>query len=250
MNKYILFFLLILFAPSWALAQRGPGFFAYQRQTSKENTRWTLADYLAQKQKIRLMDMWLAIHRQANLFEMALGGGALQYDLKIESGGVKTKTAEDASAYQLDLFFSIFGLHAEYEETEHDTRAMAGAVAVRVFGMSSQGTNLTLRYGLRNFEDRATEPFVEWQNQFGEAELNFYLFKFFGLQGNYRHYLADKANNGVELSGHRTTAGVFFDFSLVRLFGSFFQEQMEYKVTDSMDKKDREGFTYGMQLFF
>jgi hypothetical protein len=251
MKFFITLTLLFSASPGWtAPAYQGAFGFGGQRLENKKQTRWTLLDYLAQKQSIRLMDLWLSLNRPANIFEFYLGGGPVTYDYRSTEAGLTTTTSQRGSSYQAAIYVSIFGLEAEYEKTNHDLEAVSGALALRLLGTSNQGTNLTLKYGVRQLTDTSEDPERQWRNQFAEGSLTLYLFHFFGLQGNYRHYFRDSTKSSVELSGHRAGGGAFIDIFALRIYGNVFQETLERDDAGTVTTKERDGAEFGGRLFF
>lgn len=197
-----------------------------------------------------MQDMWLAMNRSKNWLEFALGGGPVNYTYRTDNGTATTSTSQTSQSYQAALFFSILGIQAEYEKTNHDLTLYSGAVALRLFGTSQQDTNLTIKYGIRKTVDSSLTPEQEWSNQFGEASLNLYLISVFGLSGDYRQYFPDESSNGTDLRGRSWKAGVFLDFNLLRIFGDYFEENLESSVSGVVTKKDRTGFEYGARFYF
>lgn len=248
MRQTALLVLLLICSSATAASQRAA--VSTRKSAGKETTRWTLFDYLTQRQNIRLMDMWLSVNRSSSLFEAALSGGPVSYRYRTTSGGTSTSSDKTSQAYRLSLFVSIFGIEGEYEETNHDTKSYGGNVAIRLLGNSIQSTHLTVKYGLQTRIDSSGTPEEKWSNQFAEADLNVYLIKYFGLKGEYRYYFPDKSSQGTDLQGDRTTAGVFIDVGMLRLYGDYFQEKLKYETATTVTDKKRDGYEYGAKLFF
>jgi hypothetical protein len=241
---------LLLLSGSAAYAQKFQGPLSSQAQGNRESTRWTIADWLTQRGNMRLMDQWLATNRSANLFEFYLGGGPVSYTYKTGSGGATASTSQKSTAYQAAFYVSIFGIQGEYETTDHDLTSASGSLAVRLIGASHQGTNLTVKYGIRKLTDASATPETEWSNQFAEGDMTVYIVKMFGLKAQYRHYFPDTADNGVDLRGNRATAGAFVDIGLLRLYGDYFQEKMDADNGGTVTSREREGWEYGARLYF
>lgn len=248
MRSFVVIVFLITGSPAFAQKFQGP--LSSQAQGNRESSRWTIADWLTQKGNMRFMDQWLTLNRSANLFEMYLGGGPVSYTHRTTTAGVTTTASQDSIAYQIAMYVSIFGLQAEYEKTDHDLTAAAGSLAVRLIGATHQGTNLTLKYGLRKLTDESVTPAAEWSNQFAEGDMTVYIVKMFGVKAQYRHYFPDTADNGVDLRGSRATAGAFVDIGLLRLYGDYFQEKMDADNAGTVTTKEREGWEYGARLYF
>lgn len=245
----IIFVLAILLAFP-VQAQMFSGGFSTRGGGGQETTRWTIVDYLAQKRSVQLMDQWLAVNRSKELFQFSFGGGPLTYDYKTTTGTASTTVSKTSLSYKAALYVSIFGLEGEYEKTNHDLTSYGGAFAIRLLGTSSQDTHLTAKYGIRTQIDESSSPHEKWSNQFAEGSLQIYLVKMFGLHGDYRHYFPDESSSGVDLQGHRTTAGVFFDIGLVRIYGDYFREALKYDNGATVTEKARDGYEYGARFYF
>lgn len=221
--------------------------------SNKQATQWTLADWLTQKNKMALLDQWLAMNRSANWFELNLSGEKGKLKLKdTDAAAVETTVDQDSQVYSADIYLSIFNLNGEYEKTETDTNQSenyGGALGLRLFGTSSQTTTLTARYGIYKHHNLTT--LEEWQNQYAEGQLQLYVIQFFGLQGTYRHYFPHDSNQGNELSGYKATAGAFVEFFIFRVYANAIQEPIKYTAADgTVTKQDRSGIEGGVKLFF
>jgi hypothetical protein len=251
--KYLIRFsvlFLICFCHLSLAQSRFQGGFSTQKQGNKTQSRWTIADYLLQKKSVQLMDHWLALNSSANLFEVFIGGGPLTYTYKSTTGGVTTSQSKTSQSYRLATYISIFGIEADYEQTDHDIITYSGAVALRLLGTSNQATHLTAKYGMQKRIDESSTPHEEWSNQFAEGTLNVYLVEFLGIQGTYRYYFPDESSIGTDLKGNRTSAGAFIDIGLLRLYGEYFQEKLNYDSGTNITEREREGWEYGARFYF
>lgn len=213
---------------------------------NRVSSQWTLADWLAQKNKMALADQWLALNRSANIFDVSLSGGLQDFKLETKNASGTVSADGKSQNYQMDLYISIFNLYGEYEKTDSNLESFAGAAGLRVFGTSSQTTSLILRYGFR--DQHHLKTLEKWQNQFAEGVLQLYVIQQFGLQGKYRHYFPDTSKQGNKLEGHRVTAGAFLEFGIFRLYGDFYQEPIEKTNAGVATKENRNGLEYGLRL--
>ncbi|MGE0761767.1 MAG: hypothetical protein AB7N80_00675 [Bdellovibrionales bacterium] len=230
-----------------------PTLFAASKSSSQGNVSWNLLDYLSQKRAISLQDLWLVKNkRKTDLFEGYANGGYMNYKYRNEDSvaGASATTDKNSQNYRLALYVWRFGLEGEYEKTNQSMVSSSGAAAFRLLGTSNKDTSLTVKYGLRQLVDQSEAVEEKWSNQFAEGSLVLYLISFFGIHGDYRHYFPDASSAGTDLSGHKTTAGAFFDIGPLRIYADYFQENMEYVKTSSIKKTEREGFDYGARLFF
>ena len=216
----------------------------FKSQGKKDSVRWTLGDWLTQKKSFRAMDQWLALNRQANLFELNFEGSQSQYEIDV--GG--TPTDFEVDRYSVQMWISIFGLQYTWEESDEDWEAESGQLNIRLFGQSTQTTNLTLHYGVRQVE--YFNPANEYNNQYGGVNLNLYIVSFFGLEGMYRKYLTAKDSNDVEVEGERSEYGAFIDVSFVRIYGNAFVDKTYRTSGGTTNMETREGVDAGVKFYF
>lgn len=218
------------------------------KQANKETSRWTLVDWLAQKNRMALMDHWLAMNRSANTFDIDLSGSHNEYQLRTTAaGGALTDVTHRSRSYNLDMYISIFNLAGEYEKTDNGREAYGGAVGLRLLGTSSQSTSLTLRYGIRRLHDENTLD--TWRNQFAEGEARMYVWSFFGIHGKFRQYFPDESDQANKLEGRRGTAGAFIDIFSIQMHADYFEEPMTVKSAAGTQSEKRTGWEYGLSVF-
>lgn len=215
-----------------------------KRQSDKQASRWTITDWLAQKKKFNLMDMWLASNRSKTIFEMDLGASQQDFTVDTETAGVKTSADYKSTRYKLSFFLYMFGLDLGYRDSDEGFTESLANINLRLLGSSQQSTRLNLKYGYRMREVTASSE--EWGQQFAGAELNLYLTHFLGLMGEYNFYLKDSSNLGNELSGDDVSGGAFIEWGVLRLYGKYTKEN-EKRGTASIT---REGMEYGARLYF
>jgi len=217
----------------------------------QESSRWTLTDYLSQKQKIRLMDRWLALNTNAPKFEGILSGGSARYDVTSTDGsGLKVKTKENVTSGKLSLFYTIFGIEGEYEKSNKDWNAITGMGSLRLLGGAQQDTNLTVSYGIRK-KELTTDPKETFQNQFAQGALTLYVLPNIGIDGTYRHYFDNKSSASRGFIGSVVTGGLFFEVGIIRIYGQYRQEKAEIKPADGSAsiKEDKTGVDFGAKIF-
>ncbi len=222
-----------------------------QKRAKIESSQWTLADWLAQKKRVALMDHWLAMNRSATVMELILSGAYQDEKLKVtdELTGTTGTSEITSQIYKADIYLTLFNFFGEFEAADNRRESFGGGAGLRIFGTSAQTTNWVVRYGWRkrnHFADREV-----WENQFVESSIQLYLFRFLGLNGEYRHYFAQKSNLGAELSGHRATTGLFIESGFLRIFGEYFREPLAFKQSGlTTSSEEREGFGIGAKFFF
>jgi hypothetical protein len=195
--------------------------FVVKKQEEKKQTRWDLSDWITTRDKMRMQDLWLQLHSPSP-YEFYLGG-----DYQMPAG-------DNIAAFQVGAYASIFGL-----EYWRESERWLGLFHLRLLGYHDQGTNITLEAGVK-----ADSPGgVTYRTGLAGVSLTLYLNKFFGVDGRYRYYFAPGANSaGVTGSGNRYEGDVFIDFSLLRLFGGYFNETIADVTTT--------GPQLGMRFYF
>lgn len=253
MNSFRVF-CLILFASLSLQAADGspPGgrFDARQKAESKEKSRWTLQEWLAQKERNRMMDLWLAMYAPSP-YEFFLSGSYNSYATKWDPESLGSEKSYQSFTGSLGAYATIIGLEGQYENnTAESFNDLSGSLNIRVLGNAVQGTHLTLRYGLRTRTGDWQGTSFRVGNQFAGAELNLYLTKYFGLSGRYNSYFPKEDENLGSISGFRSEAGAFIDFSSFRVFGNWFQDKQTNDKAGVKNSVDRSGVQTGLRFFF
>ena len=222
-----------LLVPIWSFAQSGggassggsaPWSFVGRKADVKRQSRWSLDEWLATRDRMKWSDMWLALNSPSPYEFFILGG----YNLVPRSQGGK----EDLR-FGLGAYVKIFGL--EYEHDHVFKIEDHARFHLRLFGYNVQNTNLTFQAGIRF----RSEPTTLRQGYLG-LSATLYLHKYFGIYSLYRYYL-----NSV---GHRIELGPFIDFGVVRVFGNYlYQHESDSGISNS---SFANGWILGGQLFF
>jgi hypothetical protein len=221
--------------PSFAQSSAGSGGawgFAGRKAEVKRQSRWSLDEWLATRDRMRWSDMWLAMNSPS------------PYEFFV-SGAANLTSMDDHSKFQmkyaLGAYASIVGLEFDHENIVGE--AYNARLNLRVMGYNVQNTNLTLFGGLRwrTENDGFRQPYLG-------ASLTLYLRKFFGVYGQYRSYLASTPGSvHGNLTGSRWEAGPFIDFGPLRVFGNYVHES---ESGDNGYSDVGKGWILGGQLFF
>jgi len=203
--------------------------FVIKKQEVKDKYRWSLADWLDTRDRLRLQDLWLAIHSPSP-YEYYIGGN---YQINQNSPGGNFKGREAFAG----AFATIFGLEGRY--TSDSVSRWMGQFNFRIFGYHDQATNITLHLGFRNTN---TGTF-SYNNPYGGAGMTLYLARFFGVTGLYHHFFMSPPNSSnVIYSGDYLEGGAFLDFRFLRVYGSYFNDAETGLTT--------KGITLGSKLYF
>ncbi|MFN7825055.1 MAG: hypothetical protein ACK5P6_06820 [Pseudobdellovibrionaceae bacterium] len=224
-----------------ALADSSGKFDFRGKAQSKSESRWTLQQWLEQKDRNRMMDLWLAMNAPSP-YEFYVGGSHREREDSLGS--------ETFSAAQIGAFATVLGLEADYQKKSGDDQnSISGNLALRIAGNAQQGTHLNLLYGLRTLKDEGANP-KELKQSFWGAELNLYLNRHIGLSGKYLSYVKKNIPSLGELSETNTRGGLFIDFSFVRVFGHFYETQQKTDLNGSVSQNKRTGSEAGLLFFF
>lgn len=212
---------------------------------AREAKRFNLYDWLEQKNRNQVMDMWLSLNSPSP-YEFMLGINMNQYSLDDQ-----VNPSQKFKAYEgeLSAYATLVGLTGEYQNnTEEHFRDTAGMLNLRLFGHTLQGTHLTVHYGLRTRTDSVGA--YRMNQQFAAGTLQLYLFKYFGIYGNYRQYIPITESYFGETKSNTQSTGLFIDFASLRVMGSYFKEQQNSIKNGIESKINREGSKVTLQLYF
>ena len=217
-----------------ALAQgsSSPAFgWSSKRAEVRAQTRWSLDDWLKQRERMKWSDLWLQMNSPSP-YEFFLTGS---YSLVPESVGGSRSLRYGAGAY-----VTIFGL--EFEHMTVFTPEDHYRFHLRFFGNSIQNTSLTAHVGVRHrFE---SETFNQW---YLGLESQVYLHRAFGVTAGYRYHLKSIPTQALGSPfGHRIEGGPFLDYGFLRLFAKFLAET-ENRTSGALGAY---GWSGGFQVFF
>lgn len=187
---------------------------------------------MEQRDRTRLMDMWLSLHTPSP-YEFYVYGA---YAWGNQPSGYYGAFQAGFAAYA-----TIFGVELQREFSADPARYLA-LFHFRIFGPRAQGMNITLQGGAK-YEDR---PAGQLWNPTVGFSMTIYLTRFFGIEGLFRHYLAADGAGG-RFAGNRVEGGGFIDYKFVRVYGGYFQE-LDRQVGGS-DRFFDGGFA-GLKVFF
>ncbi len=246
MKKTITLLLLISFLSSLnARGIEGVYEVIVRKQEEKKASRWTLADWMFTKQKMSLMDQWLALHSSSTYFEFFLegSGGMLDGRSSLES----TNKSKTSYRYQTALYLRAIGIQAGIDKFSgyQDSSFFQGNLIL--LGSSAQSTNIQFHYGKRNL----TTKYGEFGPSYWGASGTLYLLPFFGGLYEYRNYSDDDSGSSRFNDGQRQEYGAFLDIWFLRIRGTYFKERANYTTTaNATIDQTISGWWFGGQLFF
>lgn len=235
--KRILLVALVLGLSSPAVADEAYTFIV-KKQETKAQRRWSLSEWLDTRDRMRLMDMWLALHSPSP-YEFFIGGA---YQL----GSQSTGSTYSAPSFSAAAYVSIFGLGIERESglgTRYD-----GTFHLRFFGLHYQATHMRAEVGLRQ---ESVGSSLSFQNAIAGFGLTIYMAKPFGVEARWRHAFASTPNSSASaFSGDRFEGGAFLDFSFLRVYGQYVYEMLNTESSDLVSESVRSGPQAGLKFFF
>ncbi len=216
--------------------------FVVKKQEEKAKYSYWLTDWLDKRDKIRLMDLWFALHSPSP-YEFFIGGAYVGGDALPGIGGYSGMDLNFAA------FTSIFGLEG-HRDSAYGIRS-TGLFDFRIFGYHDQGTNITLQGGLRQIELDDSIGGGSTRNAILGARITLYFARAFGLNGLYRHFYESTPNpSGFTVSGSRLEGGAFIDFSFFRVYGNYFSEPEVQTFGGVSREISKTGFEAGARIYF
>ena len=223
---------------------------AIKKQEEKKQSRWSLGDWLAQKQKNHLMDLWLAANSHSSPYEFFIGGQGTSYSSTLSTASTQSTRYTGASG-DVAAYAGVFGLRGGYGTDSENRTLTYGSLNLRLLGRSLQDTHINLEFGIRGQAINTNTTPENFQCQYGGGSLDLYLTKYFGLEGMYRKILPGTSNQGRTLQGEDETAGVFLDFNILRVFGNWTNQFLQYSGgTQVNSTESNQGFNSGIRLYF
>lgn len=208
-----------------------------KKQEVKAASRWTLGEWLETKDRIKIMDFWLALHSPSP-FEFIFMGNT-QWITYSPTPSVSTGLEFSATAYA-----SIFGLEYNWENT--NALRQTAFFHLRILGPQDQGTNITFNLGLRNqSEDGGLRSLVIG------GQLTLYISQFFGIEAMLNSIQdSGQGPSGLSVGGSRFHAGAFVEFGFLRVFGRYIVENENRKFNGTLiGVTSHSGLAAGLQVY-
>ena len=220
-----------------------------QGAAAREAKRFTLQEWLENKDRRALMDMWLSINTPSP-YEFVISTALQNYSLGTQVNGLPA-TEQSKSTYQSEImaYARFVGVTLEHQNNnEEGFNDVTGIFNLRLFGETIQGTHLTLHYGLRT--RTANDGTYRLNQSFPAVTFQLYLMKYFGLQTNYRSFAPVTEAVFGDTSSNEITYGLFIEYGALRIFGDVFQENQTSTPSGIKTDFKRDGARIGLKLFF
>lgn len=261
-NLGLSFLIVVFFAVE---AARASDFLALKRQADIIKTRWTLKDWLEQKERSKLMDQWLSWHRPSPYeFSLAIHHRFVNsYQVALSDadwGPSRTELGASFSAYS-----HMVGLSAQ-QVSFAKKLTQEGFLELRILGDSLQSTHLALAIGQESQQFKVGNGLFIRSN-YVKARLQIYLLESLGLVGGYALTPQAASIDGVsdkQLVLAKTQLGLFVEFGLLRVFGRYLEtrsalstidgggavsDEEKSSLADAIPKKE-SAIESGIEIFF
>lgn len=235
----LLFFTVGFLTPAITFAADG------DKSEKKEIQRWTLQEWLAQKERNRWMDQWLMLHSPTP-YEFALELTSTSYTLTSNTNHPEHQSLIGA----FTAYATLVGIEFQHSNNASENLIdNTGFFHLRLFGSADQATHLTLSLGQQQ-RHYNNSGLPRRSLYLGQVDLTLYFNHHFGLKGLYRTFypLKDDANFG-DLTGSHKRLLVFIDFGLLRVFGGVFNESEHQNLNGSESTRSLDGAEAGLRLY-
>jgi hypothetical protein len=238
-----LFSLLYLSVPPSISAATGTD----TKSQMKKIKSWNLKEWLEQKERNKMMDMWLVMHTPSP-YEFALSYAHIGATQTIANLDTELEFAQAAFM----AYASLVGL--EFQSENNSTRGYQDSVGIfhfRPFGTADQSTHLTLNFGQKSRHYKNTIGPALRRQSFGEADLTIYFNDYFGIQAIYRSYMPieDDPDWG-KVTGSQYESGAFIDYEFIRVFLSYIHETEITKINNTQTDFSLDGYKSGVKIYF
>lgn len=268
-------------------------------QEERHDTRWTLTEWLRIKERMRMMDLWLAMFSdpKKDRFqpELNLEYGVTRGDLTLtDASGTAQEAAVGGAQGRAQLWLTnlisgtvgirTLNVDLGVEGFQRTTGGFAPPIAatdggaspgastdaaspralkhtyyagaLRLFGRNIQDSSLVVKYG----EYRSDNLIPQWSDEdkdahrrgvMAGAELQLYLLKWLGAEGNYTAYGDSKKAAGTdEVRGSYYDYMGFIEISLLRIMVGRYQEDWSFANLGNGVKVSETGSIAGVKLQF
>ena len=257
------------------------GRYVIEVQDERYQNRWTLTEWLRIKERMRMMDLWLALFsdpKKDNKFrpELSLSYGLLNGVIARDSASglaayTQNSTVQKGHLWLTNLVSSTVGVRTlnidlGIEGLNRATDSMRSAEIsgvgsnaglptqshwtgmLRIFGKNIQDSSLILKYGQYNYPYHlgwTADPMQQsLHGVVAGGEVSLYLFKWLGVESNYYQYGDEVSVKSKSISGRYVDYMGYIEISLLRvMIGVYAEEWLTTTPTESIDVKGTGAFT-------
>ena len=144
--------ILLIMTSSSAFADEGGG-----SASKTPPSRWSLDEWLKQKQRNRLMDQWLSIH-ESSPYEFFVGADGMSISATSDATGSNQQVVNNAYRASVGAYATNVGLEGVYENlTDLNSKSAEGSFHVRLLGTSVRSTSLDAHYAIKNRDENGDD---------------------------------------------------------------------------------------------
>jgi hypothetical protein len=220
---------------------------AWKQKTEKKTAqRWTLQEWLKQKERNSWMDQWLMLHTPTP-YEFVLELSSLNYTVTSVTSEPEFKTM----AGSFTAYATVVGL--EFQNNNNAAESLidnTGLFHIRLFGSADQSSHLTMSFGQQT--RKYTNQNVPLRSQYlGQIDLTIYFNNHFGIKGLHKGFypLIDDPDFG-DVNGSFQSISAFIDFAALRVFGGGYIENETQVLNGTTSKRAVVGTQAGFRLYF
>lgn len=213
-----------------------------EKSIAKQKSRWTIQDWMAQQDRNKMMDLWLAMNSPS----------PFEYMIGLTANSWTNTTRFENQNLNIQAYAQMIGLRAEFSNESQDSiKDTTSALELRLFGNSLQNSLLTIQAGQRTREFKNENGAPQAQQNFTGVTAQLYFSKYFGLNAEYLKFQPYQDHVIGELNGTYQEVRIFIDFDAVRIFGSQFTDtELRTPAGGNEASTQRSGSKTGIQIFF
>lgn len=292
----IAFFVIMSAKEALSYSYRTYTTYVYETQERRYSTRFTLTEWMRIKERMKMMDLWLAIFSNpkdkdggfkpelnviygthTGTFNVT-GDDTFDGELKgkyfkgqfwltnIISGttGIKTLNIDIGAEGYMRLSDDALTALSGAQDPTTTTGSLTGNIAARyysanfrLFGKNIQDSSLVAKFGTYEvdntlFLNQLPQYVPETKGgSFTGGELQFYLTKNLGVEGNYQQYAEANTVEGANtISGEYYDYNAYIEVSLLRVMFGKYSETWRASDTNGNYTVEGEGYTTGLKIQF
>lgn len=233
-----------------------------ERQEKRKSTRWTLTEWLHIKERMKMMDVWLAMFSEKkpsftpelNLFYRSIAATSKLIDQEIDYDAVQmgaeiwltnlVSASTGLRTLNIDLGFDGYSQKASNaytlanevdEPVDFKPEINSLNLNLRILGSHSQDTSLVIGYGSEvgisqlGWSDSQSLERVDYSGFSKKALLKLYVLNWLGLEGEYNLFEGTTSVGFGEVDFDKTRVrwGAFLEVSLLRFEYFMFETKTE-----------------------
>lgn len=217
-----------------------------QKTEKKAVQRWTLQEWMQQKERNRWMDQWLQMHTPTT-YEFALELQSMSYTVVSDDLRPQHKTVSGS----FTAYATLVGL--EFQNINNASEGIidnTGLFHMRLLGAADQGSHLTMSLGQQTRHyNNANLP--NRSQYLGQIDFTIYFNQHFGFKLLHKGFypLKDDPDFG-DVNGYFQSACAFIDFAALRVFGGAYIEKETKLLNKHTSHRNIEGAHAGLRLYF